>query len=117
MGIRYVIIAYKWILFRIEKGNSAKISEVLELIWHYSLKCGPLLKNLFMRPSRHCIFNTFWSILFMKVLICRVSIPKVHSISEDMGNGPVTELLCGEETGPGPCYIVVAVPEGVMSYR
>lgn len=41
----------------------------------------------------------------------------MHSISKDMGNGSVTELLCGEETGPGPYYIVVAVPEGVMSYR
>jgi len=117
MGIRYVMIAYKWILLRIKKGNSAKISEVLELIWDYSLKCGPFLKHLFMRPSRHRIFSTFWSILFMKVLICRVSIPKVYSISEDMWNGSLTELLCGEETGPGPYYIVVAVPEGVMSYR
>jgi hypothetical protein len=37
--------------------------------------------------------------------------------SEDKKNGSVTELLCGEETGPGPYYIVVAVPEGVMSYH
>lgn len=60
--------SHKWILLRTWKGNSAKISELLELIWHYCLlKCGPLIKHLFMTSLRHCFSNIFLSFLFMEV--------------------------------------------------